>query len=162
MERNLYVIAHNPHVTTPEPRWSWDRCVTVVWRARSSQKTFIGVDLIGVDLTGCVPYGRVSHGRASHGRGPHGRGPHRCVFYGRVYVSKSKKALRKTSRSPTLQTMIDLSRSELQNTSFYHISLCFCENAAENSAFGSSLAGFRSGAHLRRALERQATLHPVI
>jgi hypothetical protein len=38
--------------------------------------------------------------RAPHGRTSHGR--HRRVLYRRVYVSKSKKAIGKTSRSPTL------------------------------------------------------------
>jgi hypothetical protein len=50
------------------------------------------------------------YGRAIHKRVPHGRTPPRRVLYGRVYVSKFKKALGKTSRSPTLQTVVDLLR----------------------------------------------------
>jgi hypothetical protein len=62
---------------------------------------------------GCVPHRRALHGRATHRRVPHGCTPHRRVLYERVYVSKSKKALGKTSRSPTLQMVVDLLRSEL-------------------------------------------------
>jgi hypothetical protein len=69
---------------------------------------FIGIHLIDGRVShGHVSYRHASHGRAPHRRVPHGHIPHRRVLYGRVY-----------SRSPTPQTVVDLSRSELQNTNF--------------------------------------------
>jgi hypothetical protein len=56
---------------------------------------------------GRAPHKRIPHGRASHRRVPHGCTSHRRLLYGCVY-----------SKSPTLRTVVDLSRSELQNTSF--------------------------------------------
>jgi hypothetical protein len=56
-----------------------------------------GVYLIGVHLTGVYLIGVYLTG----------------VHLMAVYVSKSKKALGKPSRSPTLQTVVDLLRSEL-------------------------------------------------
>ena len=44
---------------------------------------------------------------------PHGRTPNRRVLYGRVYVSKSKKALGKPPDPPTLQTVAIRLRFEL-------------------------------------------------
>jgi hypothetical protein len=63
----------------------------------------IGVHLMNVHLTGV------------HLRGVYLMGVHLIDLYF-MDVYKSKKALEKTSRSPILQTMVDLSRSELQNT----------------------------------------------
>jgi len=68
----------------------------------------INVHLMGIYLKRAC-HRRAPHGRVPHGRTPHGRAPHRRVSHGRVY-----------SRSPTLQTVVhavvDLSRSELQNS----------------------------------------------
>src|SRR5208282_3264213 len=78
----------------------------------------IGVYLTNVHLTGVHLTGVYLTG-VQHRRVPHGRTPHRRVLYGRVYVSKSKKALGKTSRSPALQTVVDLLRCELVNYEFF-------------------------------------------
>jgi hypothetical protein len=63
---------------------------------------FMGVYLMGVQLIGVYLIG------------VHLIGVHLIdVYFMDVYVSKSKKALGKPSRSPTLQMVVDLLRSEL-------------------------------------------------
>jgi hypothetical protein len=73
----------------------------------------ISVHLTGVHLTGVYLMG-------VHLIGVYLMGIHLTdVYFMDVYMFPNpKKALGNTSRSPTLQTVVDLSRSELQNTSF--------------------------------------------
>jgi hypothetical protein len=73
---------------------------------------FIGACLIGVYLMGVHLMSVYLMG--VHPIGVYLTGVHLTGVYSWAYVSKSKKALGKTSRSPTLQTVVDLLRSELE------------------------------------------------
>jgi hypothetical protein len=82
-----------------------------------------GVHLIGIHLIGVYPTG--VHLMGVYLTGVHLMGvylmgvPRRRVLYGRVYVSKSKKAFGETFRSSILQTVVDLLRSELLKYEFW-------------------------------------------
>jgi hypothetical protein len=97
---------------------SWTLRTYISQMCTSQMCTHGGVYLVGVYLTytgvhlahkrvlyGRASHGRVSHGRVSHGRASYGRASHRRTSHGRAPHENFQILL------------VDLSRSELQNTS---------------------------------------------